>query len=709
MLVCLRYHAQGPLGSERRPYVGWFAIADLESSNQHRNLDDRNTVLSDPPVYASAHQTAIEVKDNESHRGENLQENQVPSFPMPQIQDKLQADTLTNAAHVDAAHSFPLSPVIATDGSHSTSTTAQARLQVGRVVFVLPRTWPGINCPGGFGRIEKIHTATAATPGQEVVSTIVTHVDVKYLENELKTLDRGVPVDYVTEHHHRLELGTRETSDMYTQFEIPHVHEVELRNCPIKHRCKLLEDVEFLVTSGNVFARYRSTLEPYDPFDPFNLLVKQSSTVYQQPLALPKPPLPLNGRQLQELLKLLGPEICLALPWLRIPFSPQKVFPDQEIRKNGEISPLNSSQEYLRSLISHQKDLASDSGRALEYLNSYRKAPSVSTVKALFLHPSHDRLDMNNYPYPTNSVPLSATIADMTDRHDYDVSIQVFDPIKPICDNMILLERSLRNACLLNLNWGGTDHHVFASDFWKKEVEQAKSIKKLSSLLINLVDACCLKAFLPHWYKPNENNLSPDGGAGRLSPAKIDSNEFLTLSEEWSPKQESTRRKWERCQGNEIRRLFQRRFNGLLVDASKSKAPSLSKRGSKRKTTHNSKNVTIFAKHENKVPSVSSEESSTMENETSNYSPRDPAQTIDKQVSSLSDAPKESVIDETSLSPFPKKNFTCGGQCINKSHDEISQNEQGDYAVAESFKSNKGGMTAPKKSTSRRLNSSCFL
>ncbi len=661
-------------------------------------------MLSNPPSCASVQQTPIEVKENESHEGENMQGNQAPSFSMPQIQDKLQAGNFTNAAHVDATHSYPPSSAAAvTDVGHSTSTAAQAWLQVGRMVFVLPRTWPGINCPGGFGHIEKLHTAMVSTLGQTSVSAIVTHVDVKYLENELKTRDRGVPIEYVTDHHRRLELGTRETPDMYTRFEAPHVHEVELGIRPIKHSCKLLEDVEFLV-AGNVFARRQSTLEPLDPF---NLLATQSSTVQHQPLSFPQPPLPLNGRALQELLKLLGPEICLALPWSRIPFNPQNVFNDQELVKNGENSPLNSSQKYFQSLISHQMNLASDSGRALEYLNGYRKAPSASCANALFIHPTHDRLDVNNFPYPTNSVILSTTILDMTEHHDNDVSIQVVDPIKPIRDNMIFLQRSFQNACLLDLNWSGTNYHVLESDFWKQEVEQAKSIKKLSSLLINLVDACCLKAFLPRWYKLNANNRSPDGGAGRLSPAKIDSNEFFTLSEEWTPKQESIRRKWERCQGNEIRRLFQQqRFSGLILDALKSNVPSLSKRGSKRKTTQKSKHVTISAKNENKVRSASSEEGSTIEKETSNHSPTDPVQTIDQQVSSLSNAPKYSVIDRTSLSQSPKKTFTCGGQCINKSHDEISENKQGNNSAAESFKSNESSVSPPKKSTSRKLNPS---
>ncbi|KAL3822776.1 hypothetical protein ACHAXA_009650 [Cyclostephanos tholiformis] len=673
----------GPLGSERRPFVGWFSIEDLESSNQQRKSDYQ-----------------AEVKKNLSSMTRNLQEQQSPSFHMPQVEDKFQADAITNAAHVDAAHFSPLSPpatVVAVNSS--TSATAQTWLQVGRMVFVLPRTWSGINCPGGLGHIEKVHAATTATPGQTVVSTVVTHVDVKYLENEPKTRDRVVPIEYVTDHHHHhLELGTRETSKMSRQHEAPVDHEAEFRNRPIKHSCKLLDGVEFLVTSGNIFARYRSTLEP---FDPFSLSVIQSCAGKPQPFAFHKPPLPLNGPQVQELFKLLGPEICLALPWLRIPFDPQKVFADQEMVTDGEVSPLNITQKNLRTLISHQKEknefLVHNSERAIEYLNSYRKAPSVPIVKNLFLHPLHDNLEMNKYLYPTSTVPISATILDMTDHLDLDVSIQVFDPIKPIHDNMICLERTLRNACLLDLNWGRSDHDVYDSSFWKKRIKQAKSIRKLSSLLVYMVDNCCLKAFLPHWYNPKESNFRPVEVVGCLSPS--------TLSEGWSPKQESIRRKWERCQGNDIRRLFQRLFNSLLVDALKSKGHSLNKRGSKRKAEYDSKNVTSSSKIESYGKSASSEEHSTIQHAASKDSLADPVQATDKQISPLTDAATESAITGTSPRPSPNNNFTRGAPYIDKSLDEISENEYGSYAAAGLFKSNKGSKAtrdpnAPKKNMS---------
>ena len=246
---------------------------------------------------------------------------------------------------------------------------------------------------------------------------------------------------------------------------------------------------------------------------------------------------------------------------------------------------------------------------------------------------------MNNYP--TKLVILSVALLDLTDNQDYNVSIPVFDPIKPICNNMICLEQSLRNACLLNLNWGRNKHCLYNAGSWKKKVKQAKSIRKLCSLLIDLVDACCLKAFVLHWYNLKERNLIPDGGTGRLVPS--------TLSDEWGPKQESIRHKWECCKGNKIQRLF----NSLLVDALKRKGPPFSKRGNKGKARDESNNATSSSKTENKVESTISEKGSTTTIDASKTTLADPVRAMDDQVSSLSNAGKEPVINGSTLSPSP--------------------------------------------------------
>jgi hypothetical protein len=83
-----------------------------------------------------------------------------------------------------------------------------------------------MNRPGGLGHIEKVYTTTTnassstarttndsipevddsadttTNAASAVVDEFVTHVDVKYLQSELATRDRGIPIQYVSDHHH---------------------------------------------------------------------------------------------------------------------------------------------------------------------------------------------------------------------------------------------------------------------------------------------------------------------------------------------------------------------------------------------------------------------------------------------------------------------------------------------------------------------------
>jgi hypothetical protein len=80
-----------------------------------------------------------------------------------------------------------------------------------------------MNRPGGLGHIEKIYTAATAAATAAISSSAtattsadgggpstsaasveiqVTHVDVKYLPSELVSRDRGIPIQYISDHHH---------------------------------------------------------------------------------------------------------------------------------------------------------------------------------------------------------------------------------------------------------------------------------------------------------------------------------------------------------------------------------------------------------------------------------------------------------------------------------------------------------------------------
>ena len=90
------------------------------------------------------------------------------------------------------------------------SPSAGAWLTVGRMVHVQPRTWPGMNRPGGLGYVEKVYYAAAAAAAAEAISggdaavageaaATPTHVDVKYLKSEATARDLGVPARYVSD------------------------------------------------------------------------------------------------------------------------------------------------------------------------------------------------------------------------------------------------------------------------------------------------------------------------------------------------------------------------------------------------------------------------------------------------------------------------------------------------------------------------------
>lgn len=366
---------------------------------------------------------------------------------------------------------------------------------------------------------------------------------------------------------------------------------------------KIPNDVEFLITSGKVFARHRNTLEPFDPFR----LPKpstQAPTNHQNALAVPRPPVPLTARQIEEVLKLLGPEICLALPWLRLPFNPQHVFAKYSPsvqdaaardRIDNEGTPAEIMAELTRlqqakalgPLVAHQKEASGFLSRSPEmnnpvvYSNAYRRAPPELLVKkhqGPSFFESSGLPDLNNYP--TKTASLSVPILDLTVSFGSSVRTQYLDPVKSLRDKITGLELSLYTACLLDERWGvlhGSGDPIDPRG-WKKKVENCSTIRGLSCLLVTLVDACSLKAFVPQWYTTKENSGN-QSGSGRESPVDGDSTESpIAISDDWSADYELTRRKWERCRGNETLRLF----DGFLESVFKRYANSNKKRGKAR-------------------------------------------------------------------------------------------------------------------------------
>jgi len=341
-----------------------------------------------------------------------------------------------------------------------------------------------------------------------------------------------------------------------------------------KVKCDIPDDVEFLVTSGMVFARYRTRLEPFDPLD-----IGKQPSMAKQVLSTPQPPIPLTAPQIKQLLKLLGPTYCLALPWRRLPFNAEKFITNLPTASdnNEETADKQNSwslqDESLRSLIIHQKELKEllhtntpEHINPAVFMNDYRRAPHVPMIQdhiGTFVFSAPVVPDVNVYPTRI-SAPLSLHINDVTKERNYNVRIPHFDPMKPIRDKMIKLERSLNGGCLLIAKWdiNSNGNVKEGNSSWRGKVQAATSIKRLSSLLIEFVDATSLKVFISNWYSKH----------GRES---THGDSMITVSgDDWTFERESVRRKWENAEDSDLLRMF----NGDLEEVFRRAGPE-NKRG----------------------------------------------------------------------------------------------------------------------------------
>ena len=311
--------------------------------------------------------------------------------------------------------------------------------------------------------------------------------------------------------------------------------------------CQIPKLVEFLVASGNVFARYRSSHKPFDPFEPLVFSMPPSSPSLT--LKYPSPPTPLNTSQLLELLKLLGPKLCFSLPWRHIKFNPRKIWPS---------SSRDEAHDFLQSLVAYQTEERelflgnSELYNPVLYINNYRRAPPIPILKAHLGQFSCPAIlhDINNYPTKVSALSISSL--DPTSELGPQVRIPYCDPVQSIRDKMIKLEKSLCDACLLDTGWG-TRQYGMDEDGWKKKIYEANSIRILATLLIKLVDASCSRAFYKQWHELKDNGNTEE--VLRLSPGSSNQ-EFTLISSEWSPEKEKVRRKWERCTISDIIRLL---------------------------------------------------------------------------------------------------------------------------------------------------------
>jgi hypothetical protein len=323
---------------------------------------------------------------------------------------------------------------------------------------------------------------------------------------------------------------------------------------------KIPIDLEFLVTSGQVFARHRQSHKRFDPSNPFSTGSTSDKSTESDPFSTDKgqivplkqsPPKPLTDDEVISLLQLLGPETCLKLPWRRLVFNPSKAFTNNVSGTSAPTEPLDTP---ILDLVSQQKEAREimsknpETLNPLDYDNKYRKAPPIPQVNE----------QLGNFVI-TPIVPEMFTVApkaasqfglDLAGRLSHNsplgnlvISMNFMDVNQSVRDQLVKVGRLLFDSCLLDPRWGTLDK-------WAAKVRRAKSFSKLSNLLVILADACCWRAFYREWYQTKENDNRNE--IERISH----NNSYSTIINGWNADGESKLRNWQRCTKGRLSQIF---------------------------------------------------------------------------------------------------------------------------------------------------------
>jgi len=239
---------------------------------------------------------------------------------------------------------------------------------------------------------------------------------------------------------------------------------------------------------------------------------------------------------LQKELKTMGPELCGKWPVAQIPFDASKLFDDPLLSKKSPFF------------------FAADRFDPSFYYNQYRKAPLPPTVRKV--KDSHLQ-DYESRCTPVVTTGLSSVLnAVMTNDQavaDFLRSSRLlFDPYKTIALYLFKLEAQLLKASLVGEFWKTTKTSG-EEEAWSCKVRDCKSIRRLSALLLQLLDATHPLAFLDGWFDSvRSKGESPSVNNKRTSVGNV----FLPA--DFSENDESLRRHWERAPMPAIPQLIAR-------------------------------------------------------------------------------------------------------------------------------------------------------
>jgi len=206
------------------------------------------------------------------------------------------------------------------------------------------------------------------------------------------------------------------------------------------------------------------------------------------------------------------------------------------------------------------------------YETKYRRAPASLPYRVKY--PYQSDFEYKCRPSATSSLSNMLSWRMNNDRAVAKALVSPlppFNPFRMIKTFMQNLEADLTKGCLVDEFWGLRNSKKGDQRTWFKNVEKCSSVQRLSSLLVDLVDATHPRAFCVDWFQPSTNKLqSFSAVTGVLNEAKAADVIDLTTAcvhfagedgetvrvQDAGVQNESLRRLWERSSTSDITTLL---------------------------------------------------------------------------------------------------------------------------------------------------------
>lgn len=343
--------------------------------------------------------------------------------------------------------------------------------------------------------------------------------------------------------------GSKCSIDWFTLNEI---EQINIFNPKTAFCTQMFAGVEFLIIGGFVFARHTNTKGKVDIVS----IIRNSGIQCQIESSFSsvsndnnEPIQPLAQTELYYLLIVLGPSICSQWPWSQIPFHADKLH--HEWTKYCRYDEFDTEYQTLLQQSKQRYNAfmyRDDSFNPLVYTNSYNKAP----LPIILLNRT------SKTKITTQGKVLNIDLASIRGDLSRDVSRDnelvdllthgLYDPLEPIRDYMINLEKQLFKSTLLHDLWGLRSKSRDV-DWWVKRVKTSRSIKTLGKLLVRLIDDTYSRAFVDEW------NLLPGINNDDVSLSQQENRTYIDTSD-WSEEEEIKKRKLLRCGKNDVLKLL---------------------------------------------------------------------------------------------------------------------------------------------------------